>query len=126
MTDQELLELNLDTMTEDEAREYGMEIISEEIPRLKSSLRIGGLVCAILAVIWILTETVNKILSYAVMGLTSFFLMGFFNSLQSYLHLKKMLKQYGNRTYKNDYKDFIRQCQEHVRQKQSAQKKKES
>ena len=124
MTDQELLDLDPDTMTGDEAREYGMEIIRDDIPRLQSSIRIGGAVSAVLVVLWILTGT-NNVVSYAIMGLASFFMMQFFNELQSYLHLKKMLKQYENRNYEKDYTDFIRQCQEHVRKKQSVQTKKE-
>ena len=66
MTDQELLDLDPDTMTGDEAREYGMEIIRDEIPRLQSSIRIGGAVSAVLVVLWILTGT-NNVVSYAIL-----------------------------------------------------------
>ena len=122
MTNQELLDLSLDTMTEEEARGYGIEILREEIDRRSSAIPRSGLFLAVLLAIWVVTGT-EGVLSYAVMGVAAYAGTTFFDHLIVRGKLRKQLKQYENRTYDKGYIEFVRQCQEHARKHISPEKK---
>ena len=113
MTDHELLELNINELTEEQARITGMELLYEDIVKDKAAVKRTGIISAILSAGMVLAG-MDNVVAYAIMGVDSMFLMAFFNKLQALVKKSRMVKKFKNESYKDSYVDFIKACQDFV------------
>lgn len=113
MTNHQLIRLDVDSLTDEEARVIGIELLKEDIDEEKAAVKRNGLISAVLAGGMVLAG-MNTIPGYAIMGVDSMFLFNFFNRLQAFLKKKKMLKKFEGNYYEDDYRHFLKECQKYV------------
>lgn len=113
MTDQELIELNVDELTEEQARLIGIELLEEDIGSDKARVKRTGIISAVLSA-GMFIAGMDNVLAYGIMGVDSMFLMSFFNRLQILIKNRRMVKKFESGSYQDSYVDFVRSCQEYV------------
>lgn len=116
MTDAELIKLDTQELSEENARILGMEILNSDIDYDKAVIKRKALVSAVLTA-GVFATGMNDPVSYGLMGADSVFLLQLFEKMHALYKKKKALKQFSGETYPDSYVDFIKECQEYVRKK---------
>lgn len=122
MTTEALLELNVDDLTEEEARRISIDLLDEDVENYRDSLKRNG-IWALILTIAMIAVGMNTVPGYAIMGLDAVALTRTFDSLQEVVIKKKMLAKMRMETYDKGYHDFVRACQEHVAKAEAMKKK---
>lgn len=122
MTTQALLELNVDDLTEEEARRISIDLLDEDVENYRDSLKRSG-IWALILTIAMIAVGMNTVPGYAIMGLDAMALTRTFDSLQEVVIKKKMLAKMRMKTYDKGYHDFVRACQEHAAKAETMKKK---
>ncbi len=116
MTDREFLDLEIDRLSEAEARKTGLGILGELVPQLREgALRNGGILAALLAAAVI--AGMDNIPAYAAMGAAAVMWTRFFESLHSFRGARRLLRQFEENTYPDGYRAFLHELQGHAMQK---------
>ncbi len=113
MTDLELVNLDLKELTEESAKEIGLELLWEDVASDRAGMIRNGVASAVLLVIMLIVG-MDTIPGYAVMGIAAVSLMRFFDKLQVFVKKKRMIRQFENDTYEDGYVAFVQQCQDFV------------
>lgn len=112
MQKETLQALDIDALTEEEARVYGMEILRDTIDEDKVIAKRHGLISAVLTAAGIASTFLGGgPVSYGIWGADSFFCA---NAIQKAANIRlnaKHLKKFENGSYEESYRDFLKLCQ---------------
>ena len=115
MKTEDVLKIEVDTLTEEEARVLSAEILEEHIDRIKGSAKRCAIVAAIVSAGLFLVGKNSGVLSYALMGIDSYFLVETFTSLFDIREKRKKLEKVKDGSFDGDYLGFIRDCQAYIK-----------
>ena len=112
MTDEEILRLDIQGMSEKEALSVSLWILEKETEKSGKTARRAGALFLVGLVFYVLAMmTEISVLEYAVMGAASVVGILAFDSLQEWIRTKIIRKKLMNGTYKESPKEFLASMQ---------------
>ncbi len=112
MLKEELQSLEVDKITPEQARIYSTEIIRDTITENKAAARRQGFVTAILVAAGIIAQSVGaSTVSYGLWGMGSYFFTSAMQKVSTIRLNSQKLKQFAENPKEEDYRDFLRLCQ---------------
>ncbi len=117
MKEEDVLKINVDTITEEEAHVLAVNILKEDIDRDKAVAKRGAIVAAILSAGLLLVGKDAGFVSYALMGVDSMSLINTFTRIADLFEKRKKLRTINSENYDGSYIDFIKKTQDYIRAK---------
>ncbi len=117
MKEEDVLKINVDTITEEEAHVLAVNILKEDIDRDKAVAKRGAIVAAILSAGLLLVGKDAGFVSYALMGVDSMSLINTFTKIADLFEKRKKLRTINSENYDGSYIDFIKKTQDYIRAK---------
>ena len=108
MLPEEIKNIDVDSLTEEEARERCLQIINDEIKDAKSATARMGIISVITLIVCFFSESKGaKFMEYASMGLYAFFGNYTFKGFSNLHEFKKIRKQITRNTIEKTYKELL-------------------
>ena len=113
MTNEELVKIDTQNLTEENARVLGIDLLKGDIDQDKAAAKRQGLVAAVLTA-GVVATGMDNVASFALMGADATFLFQLFQKINAIYQKKKTLKQFEEKSYQESYVDFIKVCQDYI------------
>ena len=111
----ELQAIDIDKISEEEARVHCIDIVKHAVDENKVSAKRGAFATTILIAAGIISELAGaEYVTYGLWGLGSFFACEVAQKVANYKLNKKHLEQFEAGTYTESYKEFLRLCQNYA------------
>ena len=115
MLKEELQAIDVDSLTEEEARVHCMDIVKNAVEKNKLAAKRGGFVAAVLTAASVIsTMAGGGYVSYGLWGLSSFFFAEVFQCIANMRLNREHLEKFEGRTYDESYKEFLKLCQNYA------------